>query len=514
VYSPSFDFNQYTNPAIRFNYARDFDSNRDGVVLQVSDDDGRTWQTLGDNMVNSGYNWYTHQGISSGPGDGQGRAPEGGVNATNPDLVGFADVKKDDLDNPTPEWLEARHQVTRGDYVNDNIRFRFVLSSISGKKINTTTGNIADGFAFDDFRIYEINKLLVVEQFSSTLSQESKDAEEFIYSGTKGGPIVHSIDWEAGTQGVMINYYTDIYNSGTDIDPINALNRVDPSTRSTFYGITDVPESRIAGEEITFDIVNTPEDFGNSFNALSLFDPDFQVNKNHPNPAIVDDIYFNASGPNEISVTAIFRSLVDQPENVEIGFFFAVVEKERTNITSGVYGPTDIVRYPLRVLLPGAGGNYYRGPLVQNQELTQTMNWTISGVDNPDNLRVIAFAQYYSHPNGVKVGNIEQAAWLDVFGEGKTEVVTGLEDLLSKDVLQLYPNPANARVNLKLADAPLKPIFWRISDQSGKEVLVGRIERGIKEITIDTDNLPSGLYIIQIFNEENTWIPKKLIISH
>ncbi|MEQ9231094.1 MAG: T9SS type A sorting domain-containing protein, partial [Cyclobacteriaceae bacterium] len=124
------------------------------------------------------------------------------------------------------------------------------------------------------------------------------------------------------------------------------------------------------------------------------------------------------------------------------------------------------------------------------------------------------FAQYYNHPNANKVGGVEQAAYIDADGLGKTNAVVGLEDLLTNDVLELYPNPADDKVTMRLADAPLKPVLWRISDQSGKEVLSGRIERGIKEVTIDTENLPSGMYIIQIFNDQNSWIPKKVIISH
>jgi len=81
-------------------------------------------------------------------------------------------------------------------------------------------------------------------------------------------------------------------------------------------------------------------------------------------------------------------------------------------------------------------------------------------------------------------------------------------------VLTVYPNPASARVSMRLADAPLKPVYWRMSDQSGREVKIGRIERGIKEVTIDTQDLPSGMYIIQIFNDEGSWVPKKVVIQH
>ena len=511
VYSPALDFSQYTNPALKFDYIRDFESNRDGLAVQISGDDGRTWQTLGDHDIDSGINWYSNQGISAGPGDNQGRFPETG---TNPNLVGFADVPIDEDDNRVPEWLEARHQITKGLYEKNLIRFRFSLSALTGSKIDAL-GDVFDGFAFDNFELYEINKLLVVEQFSSTLSADSKRNEEFLQTGQVdgAGPTHHLIDWDEGTQGVWINYYTDVFNDDVNEDPINVRNKIDPSTRSTYFGVTDVPDNRISGIDVPYDLDVTPEDFGNGFNALALFDADFNINKNHP--TLPDDIVLNASADDVVSVTTTFMSLTTEPEDVEIGFFFAIVEKVKTGVTSGVYGPLDIIRYPLRALLPGPAGEYYRGTLTNGQLFVHTMEWPITGVDDPDNLRIIAYVQYYSHPNPNKVGSIEQAAWIDLAGERKVNLVTGSGDLNGHDVLEIYPNPADNSINLTLPEAPGQDVFWTIYDQSERQVLKGLIKRGTKiPDPIDSSNLPSGMYIIQLHSEKRKWTPEKVLISH
>ncbi|MCP4459333.1 MAG: T9SS type A sorting domain-containing protein, partial [Cytophagales bacterium] len=515
VYSPALDFSLYLNPMLRFDYIRDFESSRDGVVVQVSDDDGRNWQTLGDNNINSGINWYTNQGISAGPGDNQGRYPE---TSTNSQLVGFADVPFDEDGNRVPEWLESKHQITRGDYQSNMIRFRFVLSALSGKKYTDSEeviGEIFDGFAFDNVRVYEINKLLVVEQFSSTLSADSKKIEEFIESGQVEGKstVHHVIDWDKGTQGVWINYYTDVFNDDISEDPINARNKVDPGTRATFYGVTDVPTSRISGSTVDFDLTINPEDFGNKYNALALGDTDFNINKDHP--TLPNDIVLNASDPDVISVTVTFRSLTDETDDIEVGFFLAVVEKTKTNVTSGEYVATDTIRNALRVLLPGPAGEYYKGPLAIGDSFTYTFDWTITEIDDPDELRVIAYAQYYSHSNANKVGSIEQAAWLDLDGEGKQVLITGFENKVSRGELEVYPNPADNRINLALPDTPDKDVYWSVYDQSGRQAMKGLIKRGTKTPDpIDTSDLPSGLYIIQLHDEERLWTPMKVLIAH
>jgi hypothetical protein len=528
VYTPAFDYSEYDNPALRFDYIRDFDSNRDGVVVQVSEDDGRTWTTLGDNDINSGINWYSDAGVSAGPGDQTGRSPENEA-ASNDDLVAFAEYDTDLAGAPAPVWKEARHQLIEGDYVNELIRYRFALGAIPGTKINIgTRTNNADGFAFDNFSIYEVNKVMLVESFSSTFSETSRQNANLIQFGSTTGPVAqenreHNIDWDAGTQGLWINYYTDMANEGSSVDPINAQNKVGPGTRATFYGITgvntpSVPATRIAGEIAGYKLNATPEDFGNQFNAISLADADFIIEKPKPEEgtptALNSDIYFNSSDPDVLSATVTYTATTNVPGIVEAGFYFAVVEKVRTGFTSGVYGPSDEIYYPLRVMLPGPEGAFYRGTITADQEFTYNMNWKISGIDDPDNIRVIAFVQYFNHPNANKIGSVEQAQFIDADGLGKINTLTGLEDLNISDILELYPNPADDRLTLQLADAALKPVMYKISDQSGRQIMVGRIERGIKEVTIDVSELSSGLYIIQVFNDDRVWTPKRIIIAH
>jgi hypothetical protein len=510
VYSPAFDLSAFTRPAISFWHWRDFDSSRDGMVVQISDDDGATWTELGDNDLSSGVNWFTNQGISSGPGE-SGRYPEVGSNSVG---VGFADAERLDANSAAiVEWTESRHAISGVDHVNNLVRLRFALSSGSGQKISqgqvggqNVITSVADGFAFDLINIYEKDKVVLVEQFSSTLSADSKLNEEYIQEGGAD----HDYDWDLGDQGLWINYYTDLYNTSSSIDQINARNKVDPSTRATYYGVTDVPSTRIAGVNVPYSMDSNPEDFGNGFDAIALEDPHFSIPKElGPNPTTGLRFTSDPAVTGRISVTAEFVPEVTRTEDVELSFYFAVVEKEITGIDTDVYDPTDVIRNALRIMLPGPEGYYYRGPITAGVPLEYSIDWTISGMYDPSQIRVIAFVQYYNDP--LKGNTVEQANFIDVVGIPST--VTNVDKVFKG--YGIYPNPSDEVVNIDLDEVPEKDVYWKMSDQAGREVMRGKIDRGSNgPVPIDTDKLPSGLYIIQLQSEDRTWNPRKLIIQH
>lgn len=528
VYSPSFDLRLFDDPAISFQYWRDFDSQRDGVTVQVSGNDGRTWVELGDNDLTSGVNWFTHQGVSAGPGE-TARYPE---IAQNDIGVGFADAPRDnDGVAIVDEWIEARHALTVGGHLINNIRFRFALAAGGGNKFTAGQSgitSIADGFAFDDFRIFEKNKRVVVEQFSTSLLTASKTNEYYIQNGTTTDPAMapfdHTIDWISGTQAVWINYYTDFYNDEVNnvVDQINARNKVDPATRATYYGITDVPTTRVAGKVVEYDMDVNPEDFGNGFDAISLESPDFLI----PDADFTLDI----SDTDQLTGSVKFVSQIDRADEVELLFYIAVVEKRIPALsTDGVMNglddpnsaytlPGDTLYHVLRKMLPGPAGNYYKGTLTQFQEFDVDFDWTISNVYNEDEMRVIAYVQYYNdeaEQEDSERRSIEQSNFIDL--AGKTNVEVGVKEELALNGYDLYPNPADDMLNLQLKDIPNEDVYYRISDQSGREVMRGKIDRGSSNQSpqpIDTGDLPSGLYIIQLQSEDRNWTPKKVLVKH
>ncbi|MFK7969824.1 MAG: PKD domain-containing protein [Bacteroidia bacterium] len=121
-----FDFTGVLNPRVRVNVWWECQTGSDGVALQSSTNGGLSWQSVG--AVGSGTNWYNNTAIRANPG-GQ---PEGwsGLGASG-----------------SGGWVSAEHPLT-GLANQSNVLFRFAFGS------SFFFAN--DGFAFDDFTIFEI----------------------------------------------------------------------------------------------------------------------------------------------------------------------------------------------------------------------------------------------------------------------------------------------------------------------------------------------------------------------
>ena len=250
VYSPAYDISLLERPTLSFNYSSDL-LVTDGVVLQYSSDDGASWSPLGfykfliENQdenyttLSSGLNWYTFEGIPGNPGNWD----EVQKTAYNPGFYGW---------NTSTEgaWKLAVHKIDirddEGNYIipKENwseIRFRFALGSMTGQKVNQN-GQYLEGFAFDNFSIYDRKRIVLVETFGSMLQAESKIADGE----------VHSRIGQMGKGSLWINYITNIYNDGIGLDEdiLYTRNKIDPDARRSYYSINEIPTSVLNGEVI------------------------------------------------------------------------------------------------------------------------------------------------------------------------------------------------------------------------------------------------------------------------
>lgn len=74
--------------------------------------------------------------------------------------------------------------------------------------------------------------------------------------------------------------------------------------------------------------------------------------------------------------------------------------------------------------------------------------------------------------------------------------------------INIYPNPANNNLSIEIE----KPIYFKLSDLLGREILTKEFQR---TTNLDLSHIPIGLYIYQIFNQNNEPIQSnKLEIKH
>lgn len=490
VYSPSFDISGMSNPTIGFSHIRDLNFT-DGVVLQQSTNDGRSWSPVGtfEDGLGSGKNWYTTEQISGSPGDeGEGYNRNAYAWSTKPT-------------SEDAGWNTTAHRINTKP---EQIRFRFALGSTGGNKVESDNVSPQDGFAFDDFSIYNKEKFILIEQFSnfSATSVEVVDS------------VTTRVENSLSTDAILLNYYVG------DLG-ITGRTSADPAARSTYYGVAAAPQSIISGINVANedqldevgDITGWNENYYNS-KALdfALFD--------------IGDISLGADPAKlDISTTFTYSEQGERlPEGTELSFRFAIVEKEINDSELMSLNGGKPLKNVLRKMLPTTGGYTYKGVVIPGQSIffndspTVSASWEISDIYDPAELRVIAFVQVDNLPDsytGTLLENrlILQAKVVDVEGKILPEV-TGVNRVLNIDHFHVYPNPANSLFKVQLEKAPTSDMNWVIYDQVGREVLLGAIKPGELEIEIDSKDLPSGMYMIHLFNQNEQWTPKRVVIIH
>ncbi len=506
VYSPTFDITAMEKPAMSFYYASHL-LNTDGVVVQYTVNDGATWGTLGEfsfDEGNSGVNWYNFLGLPGNPGNIDDPS---NINY-NPEQFGWTEETNSiggggEL-SQNYYWKLAANKIdekdTEGNYIIDpanwaNIRFRIALGSRPSIK-QDANGNNLEGFAFDYFRIFDRQKVVLLETFSSALAENSLEAEDIINDRVqKSGP---------GT--VWVNYFTDL--DGTVQRPTDSLflrNEVDPTARGSFYGVHESPTSVLDGEVIEKDeSSDTRADAllgWNQFalNQKELVEPEFDI--------MLEEL--STTSQDEVRVEGQFTSLINIPGTVELSFRFIVIEDFIASKNFGLYSTTDTIRNVMRKILPDPSGFVEKTNqgVKTGDAFNFEINWTLDAVYNVDELRVIAFVQ------NEETKEIYQVAFIEI--DGKANTVTGLRnDLERGDPYELYPNPANTETTVSFYKAWNIDLEWVIYDQLGRIMKEGILDRRQREMTIQTGDLPSGVYFLQLNHEKYKWEPKRLMILH
>ncbi len=506
VYSPSYDVSALSKPAISFYYSSHL-LNTDGVVVQYSIDDGATWAALGEfsfDQGTSGISWYNFLGLPGNPGN----IDDPSNTLFNPDQYGWTNETNipQDSDLATEVdssyyWHYAAHKIDEidenGNFIIPqgewgNIRFRIALGSRPSEK-KTPTGRNLEGFAFDNFRIFDRQKVVLLESFSSALDQNSIDAEGII-----GDRVA-----QAGVGTVWINYFTDLDGEIDRLDDeLFARNENDPSARSGFYGVAEIPTSVLDGE-----VVLKPEDPDTQADALLGWNPFALNRKELSEPQFDIQVISNPTNTDdEVSVTGIFTSRINLEENSEISFRFVILENYIVNQEFGNYTVQDTIRNVMRKVLPDASGYVEKGSVTVGDIFSFNVDWTVNAIYNLDQLRIVAFVQNEITKDVYQVGFVDLG--------GKSNTVTGLGDALKGEKYVLYPNPADETLSISLGRSITVDLEWTLFDQLGRVMKEGRIPKNQKDLTIKTSDVSSGVYFLQLHHERFKWEPRKVIILH
>ncbi len=483
IYSPSFDISQLQRPMISFNTFTQMESG-DGVVLEYSTDDKniadptKKWDALG--QLGEGVDWFTSQGIAAKPGN----QPSKDYGWGKIDTV-WRESKHTIANDPLDPLKSPIEKQTR-------VVFRLALASV---KDNPT----ADGFAFDNVRIGERTRTILLENFTTTNGKDNvnnalvKGEDDFLNSFIAGG---------LGTTVVKLNYHIGF----TGVDPFNLDNPADPSARALYYNVKDVPWAFLDGKR-SDDASVTP-----NFSAWGQRAYDTQTLQLAQSQINVSTPIVGADGSIKFDVQV--NALYDLPDNTILNV--ALIEQSVDGSTLS-QAQKDLIKtgetsfnYVLKKMLPNAVGTKF-GTL-----LPKGTSRTFSGFEyypdpsklyeTKDDLAIIVFLQ---NESGRGIYQTEL-----ITGFNDPPVVTGLENIELLEQVEVYPNPSDKEFLIRLPGAAKQAMEIQLIDQVGKMVHKDTLTEGASSKTVSTQDFAAGVYILQIGSGNSGIVRKKVLVVH
>jgi len=458
----------------------------------------------------SGNNWYVSNTIESEPGQYSALSSLRGRFQSGNNLVGYnqngfgwaraiPDEDGGRLTGDGEELIEALNSIPS----NENIRFRFALGSNAAGQ--------GFGFILDDFKIFDGEKVPLIETFNSAESQEAKNAFEYADNMLS-----------QGDDFIWINYFTDLASTGSR-DQLNEINQVDPSARVGYYGVGQVPNSAIDG--VIFQPLGATVNTDDSLKILGW-------NATIRDKALLADRSVNifdesnSNGNLQLSETGdeftldlqvSFEILVEGLK--EISLKIAIIEKEVSfpaiadpDNSSIKYTEGEIIRNVLRKILPAADGIVYQDDLTINRIISENVVWSIKNINDLNQMSVVIFVQ---DDVSKKVLQAQEVLISEIAITQKQDPPTGFENLFGADDIYLvYPNPANSHFTIHLEKVTANDLSWTLYDQSGRTVHTGKIENGTAGLLVPAEQIPSGVYLLEIRDDNRKWSPHKVIIQH
>lgn len=447
VESPCFDFREVKRPMIKMDIIRAFDRGRDGAVLQYKEGNDPVWLNIGG--ADYGINWYKNSNISGRPGGS---------------VVGWS-----------PEF-EDTTLVQARQYLDDligksDVKFRISYGS---------DGNAQDskGFAFDNIRIGERSRNVLVEHFTNY------NASGVVSADNEMKTILDDISDDA----INIQYHTN-YRAG---DSLYLDNTAVPSSRMLFYSLVRNPYTLFDG--------GTTNNFAGRYDWI-IADATLEELKNRS----LTDPLFSLT----IDTLPSYRFNVNIKPLQEIHasnmtLYLAVVASEINGLT-GDNGQT-VFRNVLRKMIPDAGGIVLEKDWFVGDSLSKgPYSRNISMKFETDSVEVIAFLQ-----NNI-TKEVYQAA---SSGKLSVDIATligkvGFDDATFK----IFPNPASTNLTFLFDQELTGKSELRFYNNTGVVVKEVMLQPGIDRLAIDDISLPSGIYIVKLTVNNRPQGYKKLIIT-
>ena len=325
----------------------------------------------------------------------------------------------------------------------------------------------------------QAQRLVLIEQFSNascpTCGTYSPQVSAYVHA--------HTADV------VMITYHTNFphFDSLYNENPLEVNNRV------AFYNVTGAPQTIIDGNYFNGSSSQVVATLGAKVTARDSVAPDYSV-------AYV----YNQIDNDTLKMQIIYTSLNANNATENLKTRIAVVEEPVFKSDyNGFSGSNSETSYPfaMRKMLPDANGVTLVNKALNGVD-TVTLAWPIRNFKRISNLRVVAFVQ---NETTREIYQSSIAAAVDVTGVNKIQQN-------KNEIFTLYPSVSKLNFTVHFASADHASRLT-VFDLIGNKVAEESINKGTAEKTLSTENLSSGIYLVQVVTSNNTSQTKKLVIA-
>ena len=472
--SPCFDLSEVDFPLLSLDIYQSIRTGQNGAVVEYSINGGLTWNLLGKTGDGSeGTNWYNTSGIISSPG-------------SNDDIQSGANVGWSDNNEV---WETARFPL---DLIRDEntenhcVRFRVVYESYGPSQESDTLL----GFGINNFYFGKRKRPILIEQFLRNKNEGPLNEELWLDS------LVHNNAQEI----FVIKYH--LGDVGYDPE-LYMVNWRDISARASEYYQLSADTNKMATILDGLFAVEGEAENGikDAYEKRVLADPDFDI----------DNVIITEEG-NGIRISADITKLNYRPEDVYGENSWRTV---RIAIIQTDYESEngDLYKDVLIELLPNQGGHsVYDLPIdmMVGQTINVSDKWVPNVPVDGNSFKVAVYVQSMADYNEV------HQLWHDTIPASVMGNITSLDDILGYDTglnFSLYPNPVKEKVLVDITGGIHEDATWELYNTSGLCLSQGILTRGIKRFIINTDELPDGIYILQLKTESGQVESSKLIKS-
>jgi hypothetical protein len=464
VYSPVMDLSAINKPAVNFDLWVDVIDNVDGLILEYStdgliiEDPDKEWNLLGNfnNGISSGLNWYESSGIRSRPSSDNG--------AENNNIFGQGWSREIE---GTVGKAEAKHALSElASTELSNVIFRFQFKS------NDNDGVLPDGVAFDNFQIESLNRNVLVEYFGD--EEAANDAEEMN---------TLAAEFNNRTSFSWINYRineTDALFEQNTSEMLSRMYQYKAYNASNNFAIDGVMR-----REYSF----SSDEGKNDLRSSELVSSEVQL-----------DMLLAKIAEDQLNIQVNYSGTVEFPASARL--FIALLQKEITDGEQGT-NPDKTYYNVLRTILPDVEGVNIAG----NTEGLIETNFTASRLSDADSLLLVSFIQ------DVETGEVYQSTNIREVPTLSYSTVTAGKTLMAMGV-QLYPNPARERLNLSFGNSLTEETALKVFDLTGKLIEEVKLEKGIRNYELNTQEFKTGMYNLLISNAKGEHKMLKFAVTH